>query len=77
MRAGELLRFYRKRLGMSQLFVAEVYGVTERTIRNWESQEREPGFNDVVTIVEKIFKVPLDQAWEELRDDQAKYKAAA
>jgi transcriptional regulator with XRE-family HTH domain len=47
MQKGELLKFYRKKAGMTQTELAERLDIHALTISRWESDIREPRASDI------------------------------
>lgn len=56
---GERVKSLRKERKMKQVDLAKILGVTERTIRNYESDEREPDLSGLNALAD-FFDVPLD-----------------
>lgn len=56
---GECLKTERKTRNLTQAELAKVLGVTERTIRNYETGEREPDLTQAVKLAD-FFNVSLD-----------------
>ncbi len=54
MRGGEVIKKARKLRGFPQVFVAEHYGLSLNTIKNYESGRTEPPFNSVIEILEML-----------------------
>jgi len=68
------VRLYRQ---FSQSEVSFQYGITEKTLRNWEKQRRDPHFGHVQAICEDILRVPLIDAIVMARDELEKQSGGA
>ena len=68
------VRLYRQ---FSQKDVCFQYGITERTLRNWEREKQDPHFGHVQAICEDIFSVPLLDAIVMAKDELEKGKVGA
>jgi transcriptional regulator with XRE-family HTH domain len=73
---GSIIRAARKYRGLTQECVAELYGVTSRTIKNWENKHSEPTFGTVQAICEDVCKIELIDAIVMTFDEQEKQVAA-
>lgn len=62
MLGGKILKVGRKVRGLTQSEVAAIYGVSTCTYSKWETGVHAVSFDDVATICECIFKMPLDEA---------------
>ena len=59
MLGGKILKVGRKVRGLTQDEVAIIYGVNPKTYKRWESGISAVAFDDVLTICDHIFKMPL------------------
>lgn len=59
MLANTILKTGRHLRGMTQVEVAEIYGVAARTYWRWEKGDTAISYDDVVGICEQVFKIPL------------------
>lgn len=50
-KGGLLIKTARQIRGYSQEELAHLYGISDRTIRNWEKEKTEPGFSIVVDML--------------------------
>ena len=56
---GKILKVGRKVRGLTQDEVATIYGIARRTYINWESGKTAISFDDLNTICDHVFKMPL------------------
>ena len=61
MLGGKILKTGRNLRGLTQVDVAVVYGVTVKTYRNWETGKTAVTFDDLITICDHVFKLPLSE----------------
>lgn len=75
---GFIIRTVRKYRALSQQEVCFLYGISEKTLSNWERERNDPHFGHVQAICEDILKVELidaiTMAFEEL--EKQKQEAA-
>lgn len=67
--AGDVLRELRLARQYSQEKVALVYGVTERTLRNWEKSKTAVSVDDFLSLVD-FYKFDAGTAWELFNNEQ-------
>ena len=63
-RGGQLIKYARKARGMTQVFVANAHGADVSTISRWERLIMPISYDDLIWIVEDVFKMTLEQAKE-------------
>lgn len=56
---GDMLRFYRKQLNLTQFELADKTGISRSRINNYENGLREPDF-DTTALFADFFKVSMD-----------------
>ena len=61
MLGGKILKTGRKIRGLTQVEVAEIYGVSNSTYKRWEMGLSAVSFDDLITICDHIFKMPLSE----------------
>ena len=52
---GERIRYYRKRKGMTQKQLADLCQITEPAIRNYELDNRIPGYDTLLNRISLLF----------------------
>ena len=67
--AGDVLRELRLARQYSQEKVALVYGVTERTLRNWEKCKTAVSVDDFLSLVD-FYNFEAGTAWELFNNEQ-------
>ncbi len=60
---GKKIKFYRKRLQMSQLKLAKKIGVARSTLASWEINRRDPDLNSLLKL-SKLLQVSLDELFD-------------
>ncbi|AZZ98774.1 helix-turn-helix transcriptional regulator [Pseudoalteromonas sp. R3] len=68
--ADVLLRVGRELRGMSQLDVAVLYGIGERTYRRYEAQGSPIKYVDLTGIVADVFHLQLDDLYQIAKEHQ-------
>ena len=66
MRAGEILKQYRKIRGFTQVEVASIYGVSTSTYLSWEKSKTKVPFDDVIYLFEGVFKISQQKLFDEI-----------
>jgi transcriptional regulator with XRE-family HTH domain len=61
LRGFEFLKTGRNIRGLTQIEVAEIYGVSERTYQRWERGVVRVPFDDVSAICAQVFKLGIDE----------------
>ena len=51
---GNLLQIRRKKLQLSQVYVAELAGISNRQLLNWESGRGNPSFSQLQAVLEVL-----------------------
>ncbi|MCL1048920.1 helix-turn-helix domain-containing protein [Shewanella abyssi] len=63
-RGADLLRTARMLRGFTQDEVAQTYGVSAKTYRNWERGNTSVSYDDLSAICEQVFHMPLAKVTE-------------
>ncbi|PKH62188.1 XRE family transcriptional regulator [Shewanella sp. Choline-02u-19] len=58
-RGADLLKTGRAIRGFTQDEVAQVYGISTKTYRNWETGKTAVSFDDLLALCDQVFKLPL------------------
>ena len=67
---GQVIHYHRKRLGMTQLALAERIGCSERTLRSWEKGQSSPSWFNVESLFEDVFEMSMLVAYQGLEMDE-------
>lgn len=58
-RGADLLKTGRTIRGFTQDEVAQTYGISTKTYRNWESGRTAVSFDDLSALCDQVFRLPL------------------
>ena len=63
------IRFFRRRINMTQEQLAEKLNVTRQTLAKWENGEATPNINDCINMSE-IFQIKLDDLARDMKEEE-------
>ncbi|WP_299492932.1 helix-turn-helix transcriptional regulator [uncultured Shewanella sp.] len=58
-RGFEILKTGRRLRGLTQIEVAETYGINSKTYQRWERGSTAVSYDDLTAICELVFKIPV------------------
>ena len=61
------IRFFRRRINMTQEQLAEKLNVTRQTLAKWENGEATPNINDCINMSE-IFQIKIDDLARDMKE---------
>lgn len=63
------IKFFRKKLNMTQEQLAEKLSVTRQTVAKWESGEAVPNISDCISMAQ-IFQITLDDLVRDMKEEE-------